>query len=185
MIMSSYSQYVRSGGSNSLEELIGNAHSENPWNYDRLIGMYRQRFGCGRVTVLPWELLRDRPDEFVRQIEQRFGLDHQPPPPQRVNSSLTASEMRWYPKFSAAIQKAPLGARGRKALASRYARLSHRNKLSALIRLLQKVAPDMPVSVDLLPPHVVEVFRGRASCLAGEPLFAPYAAEYLNERPAD
>ena len=176
MIMSSYSQYVRSGGAISLEELIGNAQAENPWDYDRLVAMYRRCFGADKVMVLPWELLRDRPDDFVRQIEQRFGLDHQPPPPQRVNSSLTPAEMRWYPRLSALIGRAPVGERGRKALARRFARLSHRNRFSGMIRLLQKVAPAPPVSVDLLPSHVVEVFRGKAASLAAEPLFVPYAA---------
>ena len=53
MILSSYSQYVRSGGADSLEWLCGAAGKAgaDSWNYDFLIGLYRKAFG---------ELERDR-----------------------------------------------------------------------------------------------------------------------------
>jgi hypothetical protein len=181
MIMSSYSQYVRSGGTDSLEELVSDAQAENPWHYDALIGMYRQRFGAEKVTVLPWELLRDDPSAFVRQIEARFGLDHHPPAPQRVNRSLSPTEMRWYPRLAAAVARAPLGPRLRGRVARRLARMSHNNSLAGAVRLLQRVAPAPPVSLDLLPAATLEGFRGKARSLAGEPLFQPYAADYLND----
>jgi hypothetical protein len=184
MIMSSYSQYVRSGGTNSLEKLVGDAQAENPWHYDALIGLYRQRFGEDRVTVLPWELLRDDPSQFVARIEARFGLEGHPPSPQRVNRSLSPSEMRWYPRLAAAVARAPVGSRLRGQLARRVARMSHNNSLAGAVRLLQRVAPAPPVSLEALPATVLEGFRGKARSLAAEPLFAPYAADYLNDGPA-
>lgn len=183
MIMSSYSQYVRSGGAKSLEELVADAQRENPWGYDALIGMYRERFGRDKVMVLPWELLRDSAERFVGEIEARFGLDHVPAPAQRVNRSLSPAEMRWYPRFAAALGKAPIGQRLKGRLARRLAGMSHNNRLSGVVGLLQRVAPAPPVALDLLPVSIVEGFRGRASCLAAEPLFAPYAADYLNDAP--
>jgi hypothetical protein len=177
MIMSSYSQYVRSGGSQTLEEMVRNAQQDNPWDYDGLITMYRRRFGHHKVLVLPWELLRDSPGVFVSQIEDRFGLCHLPPPPQRVNRSLSPVEMRWYPKISAAVCRVPGGSR----LRTRVARWSHNNRLAAPIRLLQRVAPASPVSIDALPGETWESFRGSARVVAADPLFAPYAADYLNE----
>jgi hypothetical protein len=177
MIMSSYSQYVRSGGVKSLEQLVADAQQENPWDYDALIGMYRGRFATGKVTILPWELLRDRPDEFIGQIEARFGLDHRPPPVQRVNRSLSPIEMRWYPRISGAIARAPIGLRFRERLA----RMTHRNRLSGVVRLLQRMSPAEAVRVDLLPSATIEGFRGKASCLAADSLFAAYAADYLND----
>jgi hypothetical protein len=181
MIMSSYSQYVRSGGSQSLEQLVGDAYRENPWDYGALVAMYRRRFGHDNVMVLPWELLRDRPEDFVSQIEARFGLDHRAPPPQRVNLSLSPAEMRWYPRFSAAIGHAPVGTRLKNGLARRFARMSYRNRLAGLVRLLQRLAPAPPVSLDLLPAETLEGFRGKAASLAGDPLFSPYAADYFND----
>jgi hypothetical protein len=184
MIMSSYSQYVRSGGSKSLQEVAGDAYREDPWDYDALVGMYRARFGDGNVIVLPWELLRDDPERFVEQIESRFGLGHCPPPPQRVNRSLSPAEMRWYPRLAAAIAKAPVGPRIGKRLARGFARMSHKNRLAGAVRLLQRVAPAPPVGLDTLHPDMIEGFRGKARCLAAEPLFVPYAADYLNDAPA-
>jgi hypothetical protein len=177
MIMSSYSQYVRSGGVKSLEQLVADAHQEDPWNYDAVVGMYRRRFGTDRVAILPWELLRDRPDAFIGQIEARFGLDHRPPPVQRVNRSLSPIETRWYPRLSAAIARAPIGSRLRKRLA----RMTHRNRLSGVVRIMQRLFPAEAVSADLLTLPMIAGFRGKASCLAADPLFAPYAAEYLND----
>jgi hypothetical protein len=184
MIMSSYSQYVRSGGSISLEELIRDAHRENPWDYDFLVSLYRRQFGADKVLVLPWELLRDDPSDFFSQLESRFGLSHHPPPAARVNSSLSPAEMRWYPRVSRLIQRAPVGNRLRQAIARRFARLSRYNRLAGAIRLLQKVAPASPVSAAIIPPDLLEHFRGKASFLASDPLFAGYAAEYLNDAPA-
>jgi hypothetical protein len=181
MIMSSYSQYVRSGGTNSLEELVGDAQAENPWHYDALIGLYRQRFGEDQVTVLPWELLRDDPSRFVSQIEARFGLEAHPPSPQRVNRSLSPSEMRWYPRLAAAVARAPIGSRLRGRLARRMARMSHNNSLAGAVGLLQRLAPAPPVNLEALPATVLEGFRGKARSLAVEPLFFPYASDYLND----
>lgn len=184
MIMSSYSQYVRSGGSKSLEEMAGDAQREDPWDYDALIGIYRERFGARNVIVLPWELLRDDPKLFVRQIESRFGLAHHPPPAQRVNRSLSPAEMRWYPRLAAAVGRAPVGRRLRRQLARGFARMSHKNRLAGAVRLLQRVAPAPPVGLETLHPATIEGFRGKARCLAAEPLFAPYAADYLNDASA-
>ena len=182
MIMSSYSQYVRAGGSKSLQGMLCNSTEQGSWDYDGVVGMYRRHFGADKVMVLPWELLRDAPDEFVGRIEAGFGLRHHPPSPQRVNTSLTPVEMHWYAKFSSAIAKAPVGPRLRASMARSMALWSHRNRLAAAIRLLQRIAPAPPVSLDLLPSATLEAFRGQASCLAAEPAFAPYARDYLNDR---
>lgn len=184
MIMSSYSQYVRSGGAKSLQEMAGDAHQEDPWDYDTLIGMYRARFGNDKVIVLPWELLRDDPAQFVRRIETRFGLGHCPPPPQRINLSLSPEELRWYPRLAAAIGRAPFGPQFRGRLERGFARMSHTNRLAGAVRLLQRVAPAPPVGEDTLDVATIEGFRGKASCLAEDPPFTPYAADYLNDRPA-
>ena len=40
-------------------------------------------------------------------------------------------------------------------------------------------SPRDPVTDDRLPDEVVESFRGKATALRGDVLYAPYAADYL------
>ncbi len=72
MILSSYSQYVRVGGTDDLETQVWQG-GENPWRYDELIAMYRARFD-GRVIVLPYELLARDPVAFRGEMERRLGV---------------------------------------------------------------------------------------------------------------
>jgi hypothetical protein len=180
MIMSSYSQYVRSGGWISLPELMENARDENAWHYDALISLYRQSFG-DRVTILPWELMRDDLDAFLRHLSQLYGLTQHSLPPRRVNASLSPIEMRWYPVLSGAVRRAPVGERLRARLVRRFQRYSHANRLSGIVRVLQRVAPAAPVEARMITDPVLEGFRGRAACLAADPLFEPYRKDYLND----
>ena len=44
------------------------------WNYDLLIGLYRQAFGGSNAIVLPYELLRDDERRSSGEIARRLGL---------------------------------------------------------------------------------------------------------------
>jgi hypothetical protein len=77
MIVSSYREYVSSGGLLSLDDYLRPppARFPHPWpfsalhfEYDRLISLYRELFGASRVLALPYELFRSRPQEFVLRI---------------------------------------------------------------------------------------------------------------------
>jgi hypothetical protein len=96
MMMSAYSQYARSGGEDDLFALAEGGEGSNAWNYDHVIGLYRSAFGDGLI-VLPYELLRDDADAFVRELERRLGLSLCPAPELRLNSALSPEELSWYP----------------------------------------------------------------------------------------
>jgi hypothetical protein len=179
MILSSYSQYVRTGGPLDLETLVADAQDSAAWNYDYLVDLYRTAFGEEKVIVLPWELLRDDAAAFAGAIEQRLGLGRGPLPDRRYNPSLSGEELRWYPRLTRALLALPVGERLRRRLFARYARAAFGNRLRRPIRLLQRLRPAAPVTPDLVPEAVLEAYRGQASLLAREPLYAPYAAEYL------
>jgi hypothetical protein len=179
MIYSSYSQFVRSGGREDLEALLGRGDDNHPWNYDRLIGQYREAFGAGRVIVLPYELLRSDPAAFTAAIEARLGLRPFPPDPDPVNASLSPAELRWYPRLSRLIDRLPVGNRVRRRLRSAWFRGIDGGRLAWLPALLQRVRPAVPVTQDLIGSRDVEPMRGLASSLRDEPLYRPFAADYL------
>jgi hypothetical protein len=179
MILSSYSQYVRTGGPQDLETLIGDARESAAWHYDHLIGLYRAAFGEEKVIVLPWELLRDDPGRFAGSIERRLGLGAGPLPGRRYNPSLSGEELRWYPRFTRAVLGLPVGERLRRRLFNVYARAAFANRLRHPIRLLQRLRPAPPVTAQLIPETLLEGYRGQASLLARDPAYAPYRADYL------
>jgi hypothetical protein len=78
MMLSTYSQYVRTRGLASVAAvaaLAGSAGTVNqaPWNYDFLIRLYRCAFGEAKVMVLPFELLRDDASAFLARSRGGCG----------------------------------------------------------------------------------------------------------------
>jgi hypothetical protein len=81
MILSTYSQYVREGGSWALEQFMNPPVTKSlrvPWfdfrhfEYHHLIAYYRRLFGEDRVLTLAFEQFRADPAAFVSAIA-RFG----------------------------------------------------------------------------------------------------------------
>ncbi len=177
MILSSYSQYVRSGGTRSLEALMRHERgADHPWNYDAAIGHYRARFGAANVIVLPYELLRDSPADFVGALAARLGLDPAAVPDGRVNPSLAPAELAWYPRLAGAARALPLvGARAHRLLA----RAAFNNRLRRPIAALQRLLPRPPVTDAMIDDDLIATFRGYAGRLRDEPLYATYADAYL------
>lgn len=77
MILSNYRQYVRDGGASPLERYLDppqSGHRRVPgfapefFEYDRLLDLYRDRFGAGNVRVLVYEELRVEPSRFLERI---------------------------------------------------------------------------------------------------------------------
>lgn len=179
MILSSYSQYVRSGGREDLEALLRSGGDNHPWNYDRLVAGYRDSFGADRVIVLPYELLRADPAAFTSAIEARLGLSGFPPDPEPVNASLSPVELRWYPRLSRALERLPVGKAARRRLRSAYFASVDSGGLAWLPRLLQRLRPAAPVTSDLIGENALAPLRGLADGLRNEPGYRPWAADYL------
>jgi hypothetical protein len=77
MILSNYRQYIRDGGASSLSRYLDPpqaGHRRVPgfavefFQYDRLLGLYRDRFGAENVCALVYEELRAEPGRFLGRI---------------------------------------------------------------------------------------------------------------------
>jgi hypothetical protein len=187
VLLSGYSEYVRSGGDSDFfalrKDLLPQSHGgEHAWDYDYLVRLYRDAFG-GRVIVLPYELLRDDPRAFTAQLERRLGVDPFDSPVDRLHPSLSPLELRWYPRLTRLVRRLPTAGRPRSRLFAGYVRSVRRNRWRRLISLLQRLAPATPVTRDLIGGEAIEYFRGRAQALAGDPLYARYSDDYLLGEP--
>ena len=175
MILSTLSQYARSGGEEDLAAMMGKAQKQaDPWYYDDLIALYQRAFGEENVIVMPYELLRDDADAFTRTLSLRLGIDPHPPLRERINESLSPIEMVWYPRLTRLMRRIPS-----RRLFDRYIRAALRNELRGPIAWLDRLKPGTPFTAESIPEEAVSGFRGRAESLRGNPLYAPYAAEYL------
>ncbi|MEW5931128.1 MAG: hypothetical protein AB1941_26990 [Gemmatimonadota bacterium] len=191
IVVSGYSQYVRNGGTRHLEGMcraLGERLADDAGHYydfDYLVRLYAEAFGRDRVIVLPFELLRDDQPRFLAVLEERLGLSHHPVRMGRVNASLSPEELYWYPVISRAVSAAAerLGGRGDR-LYRWYARRVFDGRLGPLARALARARPGRRITAADLPEDVLSLCEGRAELLRGDPLYAPYAAEYLWERGA-
>ncbi len=107
MIRSIYGQFIKGTGVWNLHDYLdppvpnrtrfkyGHFHPDD-FRYHRLIACYQQLFGPAQVTVLPYELLRARPADFVARIMAAVGLHADAavlaglPYGEQVNPSLSA-----------------------------------------------------------------------------------------------
>ena len=186
MVLSGYSQYVRSGGTLDpaamCRQLAGRLRDDEHhyYDFDHLIGMYAEAFGEEHVTVLPYELLRDDVTRFVRVLEERLGLEHAAVGVGRVNPSLTPEELYWYPRISRAAWAVSRLAGGRRERAFRwYAARAFGERLHPLTRVLRRVSPGRRVDWSDFPAELLRHCEGKAERLRNDPLYAPYAADYL------
>jgi hypothetical protein len=191
IIASGYSQYVRTGGTAPIEKLYRDAGDGPQWegmrpedyfDYDGTVAMYADTFGQENVIVLPSELLRDDSRAFLGRLEERLGIDTHEVNPPWLNESLSGPELYWYPRFSAALARATahLGRPGA-AVFNRYRARIGGDALRRPVDALARLAPSRSVDrQQQLPPRLVERCRGRAASFADDPVYAPYADEYLN-----
>jgi hypothetical protein len=130
-------------------------------------------------------MLRDDPRGFLARLEQLLDLEPRSEQPPWHNRSLSGAELYWYPRLSRAVERATnsLGHPGR-ALRHRYYRHAVRSgRLERSVDVLSRVLRTPTVNpADEIPAEIVETCRGRASSLATNPDYAPYAADYLNDR---
>jgi hypothetical protein len=179
--LSGYSQYVRMGGRGDFDPTGRNGLAEGlegHWNYDELIRIYEAAFD-GRVTVLPYELLQDDPARFVAALQSELGLTEPGPIPGRVNPSLPAGALRWYPRLTRLVESVPVRGRARDRLLNAWLRQTRDDRLAPLVRLLERVHPEPPIDTSQVADELLETMRGQAEALRGRALFTPYAAEYL------
>jgi hypothetical protein len=95
MIRSVYSQYITEGGAQSLWRFL---NPPNPairrvpyfdysyFEYVSCIQYYRELFGPEKVLVLPFEMLRKSPDQFLQKIFSHCGNHKDQHDPQRLDA---------------------------------------------------------------------------------------------------
>lgn len=98
MFLSIYKQYIRRGGAASWRQYLA-APRDGYWmpqfrfvylEYHRLISRYQNLFGAKNVLVLPYELLRARPTDFLAEVSEFVGLPRVKPRVRPMNVSLSA-----------------------------------------------------------------------------------------------
>jgi Sulfotransferase family len=98
MFLSIYKQYIRRGGAASFRQYLAPPR-DGYWmpqfrfeylEYHRLISRYQDLFGARNVLVLPYELLRARPGDFLAKVSEFMGLPPAKPRNQPMNVSLSA-----------------------------------------------------------------------------------------------
>ena len=179
VIRSALSQYARTGGDADVLQLIGGKGDHEltvVYHYDRLISEYVLAFGSENVIVMPFELLRDDADAFIRMLATKLGVEPVAAPTGRVNEGISPEELYWYPRLTRFVRRLP----SRKLFDS-YISAVQRGRLRPAVAVLQRLRPGVPVTVDSIPDAFVEAFRGRAESLRDNPLYAPYAKEYLHQ----
>lgn len=177
MIVSHYSQYVREGGSESFEDWQKRKHD---YDFNTVISLYRSAFP-GKVIVLPYETFAKDQARFIEDLENRLGLDHVPFARNRVNPSLSRSELRWYPRFSRLFQKLPVT---RRVYRRAFVPLSFNNKLSPIIKILNRIFGPMISDMPKISDTRLDQFRGQAEILAHEPEYAGYEEAYMFTAPS-
>jgi hypothetical protein len=187
IIMSGYSQYVKSGGQlhpdgvyRRLEECL-RADAYHYYDYDYLIQLYADAFGEENLIVVPYELLRDNQAAFLSLLEKRLEIGHIEPGFGRLNPSLSPHEQYWYPLITRSIARLTSGLEERKfqRIYRWYVSKTLENKLRRPIKILQTLRPDRKIHEKDFPSELLEYCKGKATRLKDDPLYAPYGAEYL------
>jgi hypothetical protein len=183
MILSGYSQYVRTGGQESLATVCAQAAQQAPWDYDFLIEQYRRAFGEANVMVLPYELLQEDPARFLECITGPLGLATIPIPAGRPNPSLSPVELAWYPELARRLTALPEEGGVRRDAMEQHLRAMNENSLRETIEELQRTEPREPVTAALLTGEVLYPFRSFAQGFRENRLYRSYAREYLFDQP--
>lgn len=182
MLKSIYSESVLAGCIQTFEEFQeenGNILSLF-YDYNFVIGLYRQAFKKENVITLPYELLRENPEEFLRMIEDVVGIKERFAfSTEKVNPSLSANLMNTYRKISKMLYKMvqPFPYSLQKAIYGFYVYQLYRTKPHPLIKLVSKSGGENEVLS--VTEKTLQLFTSKAELLKAEKLYEPYLKEYL------
>jgi hypothetical protein len=183
VILSSFSEGVKRGGMHFFAPWLENFgapghHAFGKWDYDRAVACYEAAFP-GRVIVLPYELLRDRPDDFIANLERRFGLDHVPLAARVINKSLSAAELAWYPLFTRFVRYAPLFGWPKRRMMRSYFSAITRRRLRGFAEACQRLVPRELPKAGLVDAAIVARFSPNAQTLRSRSVYGDYLRDYL------
>ena len=181
-LRSSYSQVIRLGGDQTFEEYL-ESYSEfiSDWlDLNAVIGIYRS--GFKNVLILPYEILSEDEARYERLLQEFLDLPPTALSIGRVYPSLTARQLVAYRRFSRIWLKPLIKRLAWHRASNLYlayaAWIVDRPWCDGLIQFFH--APGRNHPTIKVPAEVLERFRGKASLLATDPLYAPYRTDYFN-----
>lgn len=188
-LLSGYSQYARTGGTYSFENLVQILRQTDALDqdyivdYDYICKLYSDAFGEENLIVLPYEMLRDNKRKFLSAIEERLGLDHFEENIGRINESLSAEELYWYPRISHRISRLAqkLGPSGYARFYNWYIEQTINRRLRKLARALSYWRKITEVDGSNLSPELMQRFGAKANVFLNDPLYSSYRSEYFLE----
>jgi hypothetical protein len=182
MLKSFYSEYIRTGGRLSFEEML-KTHNTNflqkAYNYNYLIEQYIEKFGKKNVIALPYELLRDNSELFLRKIEEFLGVSNFDFSVKNINSSLNSETLFAYRRLSNMSFKISrlVGQKMGNTLYSFYTEALLNGYFDTFLKRLCKFGGSKEVVS--VPPNYLNEFKGKAQVLESFPHYLKYHAEYL------
>jgi Sulfotransferase domain len=196
-LASGYSQYVRDGGTQSLRAMNGyflmtmqqagpDGKDGGALDYTFIVKNYQAAFGKDNFMVLPYELLRDDSRKFISIIEQWLDIPHFEASIGKLNTSLSPTELYWYPRISAKVTKISgrLGKKAHSKIYAFYAKRVFNNKLSRTIKFLNWLKPGRTFSESDVSSEVLDYIKSHnavryAAIFRDNPLYASYLQDYL------
>jgi hypothetical protein len=177
LIRSFYGELVLSGATYGFgafcEALLAQVErSDDVFDFDSAIGAYAAAFGEERLLVLPYELLRDRPTDFLEAIAARLGLPPRAAGWGRVRASPPGSRVEAYRRMTAGLRRVPLPL----ALRRRYVAALRSGRLALMAAAVERLGGGG--EPDPVPARLVEALAGRTGRLLERPYFKDYARDY-------
>lgn len=181
LLRSFYAELVVGGAGVSFRDfcdalLVQVEAGTDVFHLDAAIDAYASSFGDERLLVLPYELLRDRPRDFLGEIETRLAVRPFPMPPERVRPSPPGARIATYRRMTRWVRAIP-GPRRR--LARGYVAALRAGRLNGVAAAIERLGGRSEASGEALPPRLIEALAGRAGRLRGNPLYRDYAQDYL------
>lgn len=180
LIRSFYAELVVGGSAyrfaDFCQALLGQVEAgSDVFDFDAAIGSYSEAFGDERLLVLPYELLRDRPDDFFGAIEARLAIPALRPSPDRVRPSPPESRLAAYRRMTRWMRAVPAPARLRR----RYVAALRTGRLGDVGAAVERLGGGSGEERQAVPRRLLEALAGRSRRLRGNPLFADYWDEYF------
>lgn len=182
IIASFYAEYLNGGGTLKFEELqqIFGEFLAQMLDYSYVVKIYRETFGEDDVIVLPYELLRDKPADFLDIIEARVGIQQKFAfSADKVNAAMDWQTLAAYRKVSSVLLSAT------KVLPKNWQRNIYHwysNKLYTQrpLPIMDFIAKFVSNDINLQgSDELLKKLEGRAELLRSEPLYQAYLKDYL------
>lgn len=177
-----YAQYLASAGTYTFKEMSTELWEmfTTMFDYTRVIELYRSKFDAANVIVLPFELLRDKPEQFLQLIEREMDVS-----PSfkfsnaKVNAAYDRKTLTAYRNASVLVYKLlkPFPASLQTALYAKYTREVRIKKPHPLLRWVSQFVKN-EVSMDGMN-ELLAAMKGQAEVLGSEELYKPYLKDYL------